>query len=90
MVRDDENGFPALSVCSAAGCSGEFEVRSGEEHLFVLEVRPEGTTATVDCNPLGTTPAVPLATPAVLHLEFGKAEAAPIDGTLDDVVISLR
>jgi hypothetical protein len=85
-----DNGFPAFSLCSAAGCSAEVEVRAGEEHLFVIDVRPEGTTATIDCQPLGTAPSVELRVSAVLHFEFGKLDAAPIDGTLDDLVISLR
>jgi hypothetical protein len=75
-------------LCHAGGCTATFEAGAGEEHLFELDITTAGTTARVGCNPFGTTPSVPLPTNATLILEFGHADANPIDGTLDDVVVS--
>jgi hypothetical protein len=84
------SGNPRFLLCDTGGCPATFDSTPGAEHLFQFDVTPTGTTATVDCQAFGTTPAVPLATTAFVTLAFGKVDASPIDGTLDDVVVSFR
>jgi hypothetical protein len=84
------SGDPSFELCTSVDCRASFDSAPGAEHLFQFDVTPSGTTATVDCQPFGTTPAVVLGTSAPVTLTFGKSEANPIDGTLDDVVVSFR
>ena len=83
-------GNPTFELCTSVGCSASFDSAIGAEHLFQFDVTSSGTTATVDCQPFGATPAVVLGLSQPITLLFGKADANPIDGTLDDVIISFR
>jgi hypothetical protein len=83
---------PRFSLCNAGNCAGAgFEANVGEEHLFAFDITMSSVTATVDCAPLGTRPAQIVMKPmADLLVRFGKTDAAPIDGTIDDIAIAYR
>jgi hypothetical protein len=77
-------------LCDSSSCPWTHESAPNQEHLFQFDVASSGTTATVDCQTFGTTPPAPLDTSQGASLSFGRADASPIDGTLDDVVVSFR
>lgn len=83
-------GNSRYSLCRDDECAGTFECPKGEEHLFQFDLSGEGFAASVDCQPLGSLPDIELPTTTWLWLELGKRDAHPIEGTLDDVVISFR
>jgi hypothetical protein len=83
---------PRFNLCNAGNCAGAgFEANVGEEHLFAFDITTSSVTATVDCTPLGMRPAQIVMKPmANLLVKFGKTDAAPIDGTIDDIAIAYR
>jgi len=83
-------GNVRYELCQESSCDGSFEAPPGEEHRFDFEVSSSGTQATVDCKPFASTPALALATSTGIQLTFGKFDAKPVDGTLDDVVVAFR
>jgi hypothetical protein len=62
----------------------------GAEHLLVVEMTTTGILAFVDCDALGKVGQAPLPPSGNLELTFGKNDGAPIEGTLDDVVVQYR
>jgi hypothetical protein len=87
------SGNIRLRVCDGAAlCAPDFvEIDVGTEHVFALDVTSAGVAFTVDCRPVVTrTASISLATNAPLLLDFGKVDANPISGTLDDVVVAYR
>jgi hypothetical protein len=87
------SGNIRLRLCDeAALCASDFvEIDVGTEHVFALDVTSAGVAFTVDCRPVAIrTARISLATNAPLQIEFGKVDANPISGTLDDVVVAYR
>lgn len=87
----DPKGNVKLSLCAAnrTGCA-DLPIAStlGTEHLYTFDLTPAGISLAVDCKPVATLPAVPLPTGSSVRVAFGEVDADPIDGTLDDVVVS--
>jgi hypothetical protein len=79
-----------LEFChSASDCfNRKLVVDAGSEHLFLFEISDAQTKLTVDCVPLATLSGSALETDDSLSIVFGKNDGEPIDGTLDDVVVS--
>lgn len=79
-----------LELCRGpADCfDNKLVVDAGSEHLFVLEISNAQTKLTVDCVPFATLSGSALKTSDSLAIVFGKVDGAPIDGTLDDVLVS--
>lgn len=86
------DGNPAFKLCdSTSGCSPVAVTSApGKEHLFVFDMTPGALSVTVDCASAATRAAIALPVKSSLEVEFGKTDADPIDGTLDDVVVSFR
>lgn len=88
------SGFFRLELCRSRddsdGCVSLAEVAPGSEHVIELDVSRDATQVSVDCAAPRTQPG--LAPPASSNVElvFGKVDADPIEGTLDDVVVSFR
>ena len=80
------------SCATPATARGQaFEANMNDEHLFVFDITSSSVSLSVDCVPLDTRPAqITLATRANLTVAFGKADASPIDGTIDDLGVSFR
>lgn len=85
-------GNPEFTLCdSTSGCSPlAIASAPGKEHLFVFDLTPGALSVTVDCASAATRAAIALPVKSELQLEFGKVDADPVDGTLDDVVVSFR
>jgi hypothetical protein len=77
-----------LVVCSP----GTVVLTANLERLVVLETDGTGTTLTVDCVRVDAIPPVALATDdgSRTELVFGRNDANPIDGTIDDVSVTFR
>ena len=87
------SGRPRFSLCDAAGtCANQtFDANVDEEHTFALDITSASVTLSVDCVSLASYPAnISLATRAGLLVDFGHTDAAPIDGTIDDLSVSYR
>lgn len=84
------SGNVRYELCASSTCGGSFETLPGKEHRFDFDVGSSGTQASVDCEAFASTPAGALPTSTLLELLFGKTDAQPIDGTLDDVVVAFR
>lgn len=86
------SGAYALTLCDGAGTNCQPRpptVAPDEEHLVVVDVTPSGITASLDCAPFATLPAVALPLKSTLDLVFGRPGAEPaFDGTLDDVTLA--
>jgi hypothetical protein len=91
-VAKVKSGNPAFSLCGegGAGCiAPAFEMKAGEVHRFTFDITRTAVTMSVDCKLLATrTVAVTLAARADVGMAFGKVDANPIDGTLDDLSVS--
>lgn len=85
-------GRPIFHLCNEGNCLGTgFEAQTGEEHLFVLDITSTSVSLSVDCQPVSTVSRpIVLAPMTSLLVKFGKTDAAPIDGTIDDLAISYR
>lgn len=78
-----------LELCDGNACLGrKLVVDPGSEHQFLLEVSSAQTKLTVDCVPFATLGGSALPTNSTFSLAFGRVDGNPIDGTLDDVVVS--
>jgi hypothetical protein len=86
------SGNPQFTLCeSTSGCSPiAIESAVGREHLFVFDLTADGLSLSVDCTPVLHRAAIALPVKSSLAVTFGKSDAEPIDGTLDDVVVSFR
>jgi hypothetical protein len=66
-------------------------MKAGEAHRFTFDITRTDVALSVDCRSLATRPvATKLAAAADLRMAFGKVDANPIDGTLDDLSVSFR
>lgn len=83
-------GNVSYELCQESTCVATYESAPGKEHRFDFEVSSSGTVATVDCESFGATPALALPTSTGIEITFGKVDAQPIDGTLDNVVVAFR
>lgn len=84
------SGRIRYELCREDYCDASFEAMPGEEHLVQFDVTDGGVQATVDCLPFAMLPAQDLLMGTWMRLEFGRMNGAPIDGTIDDVLVSFR
>lgn len=82
-------GTARVSLCDNSGCATAAPpFAMGTEHLLALDLSSGGVTAFFDCAELATMlPLAPLQTESTLTVAFGRIDAQPIDGTIDDVLV---
>jgi hypothetical protein len=83
-------GYPRLHACTdVTHCTANFTSSAvGAPHLFAFDLTNDGVAVSVDCTALGKLDPIPLPVNEKLTVTFGRVDAAPIDGTLDDVRVS--
>jgi hypothetical protein len=87
-------GNVRYTLCAADGTTCDtahpFDSAPGAEHFFAFEVDGAKTSLSVDCAAVATLPGTPLASDRSVTVQFGARDGEPIDGTIDDVVISFK
>jgi len=87
-----KSGKPSFTLCGDGGvaCSAPaFEADRGVSHRFTFDITRTSVSLSIDCVPLATrTVDVVLGPRVAVAVGFGKTDASPIDGTLDDLSIS--
>jgi hypothetical protein len=84
----------SFTLCGAAGadCAAQaFVAPAGEAHRFTFDITRTTVALSVDCKPIASrTVTSTLAPRATFSMAFGKVDADPIDGTIDDLSVSFR
>ena len=90
-----KSGRPSFTLCGEVGDGGvacatpAFEPNRGELHRFTFVITRTSVSLSVDCVPLATRMVHVVLGPHVsVAIGFGKVDASPIDGTLDDLSVS--
>jgi hypothetical protein len=79
-----------FSFCSNGDCGTElFRTKAGEAHQLELDITRTSVALRVDCKPFATRATmVDLGMKTTVSVSFGRLDANPIDGTLDDLRVS--
>lgn len=106
LLRIDVSGVPIAEIdaevspagrvrfvaCAgaASGCGPVLELAKGEERLFVVDASKSEIAVFAGCERWTTLPGKSLPKSGKLTVRFGRTDGDPIDGTLDDLVVSFR